>query len=357
MDRLVKKAAELAQKSEKKSPKRGVTKAQIKRSGRVKASLRTISRRFKERAVGFKPYKEKILLSADDKAERLKFAKKHVGKTPVEWNKVLHAVIDNKWYQVYHNGKHREHPAGMLRACWGHPGSMLGACCGHAAGMLGACWNHAVGTLGACCGHIASMLDASCGRAGGMLRQAASMPCASWPGRQPGPVGPSQASRPGRQPARQPTSQAAGTSRHQRAPPSRQQPPAPGGTARTEAARHTHASRRQTPGGTGQTGTQPAPGRGPRRHQPGSRPPTQPTSQHVDQPGSRRQPASAIGTRRRQPAGRPASRPARQQTRQAAGQPADQPGPSQPAWMAKHPGVPCSIHLQTICDSHLQLPC
>ena len=160
MDRLVKKAAELAQKSEKKSPKRGVTKAQIKRSGRVKASLRTISRRFKERAVGFKPYKEKILLSADDKAERLKFAKKHVGKTPVEWNKVLHAVIDNKWYQVYHNGKHREHPAGMLRACWGHPGSMLGACWGHAAGMLRACWEHAGTMLWARWGHAAGILRA-----------------------------------------------------------------------------------------------------------------------------------------------------------------------------------------------------
>ena len=72
--RLVKKTKELVQKAETKTPKRDVTKKQIKRSGRVKASLRTISRRFKEQKITFAPYKEKILLSADDKAERLKFA-------------------------------------------------------------------------------------------------------------------------------------------------------------------------------------------------------------------------------------------------------------------------------------------
>ena len=117
VDRLAKKTQELVQKNEKRTPKRDVTKKQIKHSARVKASLRTISRRFKERKITFGPYKEKILLSADDKAERLKFAKKHAGKSPAQWNKSLHAVIDNKWFQVYHNGKHRDWIA--RRSCRG----------------------------------------------------------------------------------------------------------------------------------------------------------------------------------------------------------------------------------------------
>ena len=117
VDRLVNKTKELVRKADKKSPKRDVTKAAVKRSARVKVSLRTIERRFKERQISFRPYKEKILLSAEDKEERLKWAKKHAAKTPAMWNKTLDAAIDNKWFQVYHNGKHRDWIA--RRSCRG----------------------------------------------------------------------------------------------------------------------------------------------------------------------------------------------------------------------------------------------
>ena len=84
VDRLVQKTRELVRKSEHKTPKRDVTKAQIKRSSRVKASLRTIGRRFDERKVTFGPDKEKLVLSKEDMAARLEWVREAQGRAPVQ---------------------------------------------------------------------------------------------------------------------------------------------------------------------------------------------------------------------------------------------------------------------------------
>ena len=61
------------------------------------------------RSVGekFGPLTEKILLDAEDKKSRLSFAKKYSKKPRTFWTQTLDAVIDNKWFQMYHNGKRR----------------------------------------------------------------------------------------------------------------------------------------------------------------------------------------------------------------------------------------------------------
>ena len=71
------------------------------------ASTRTIARRFKERGEKFGPLTEKILLDAEDKKSRQRFAKKYSKKPRTFWTQTLDAVIDNKWFQIYHNGKRR----------------------------------------------------------------------------------------------------------------------------------------------------------------------------------------------------------------------------------------------------------
>ena len=62
--RLVDKTKELTKKAAGKSD---VTKAQVRRSARCKASVKTIQRRFKEQKFTYHTYKEMILLSAEDK--------------------------------------------------------------------------------------------------------------------------------------------------------------------------------------------------------------------------------------------------------------------------------------------------
>ena len=114
IDNLIAKTKELKKKAD---GKRDITKKAVKRSARCKASVRTISRRFKDRKFAFKPYKEKILLTVEDMKARLAWAKKHRKKTPQMWKKALAAAIDNKWFQVYHNGKHRDWIA--RRSCRG----------------------------------------------------------------------------------------------------------------------------------------------------------------------------------------------------------------------------------------------
>ena len=91
MARLVEKTKELTKKA---AGKADVTKAQVRRSARCKAPVKTIGRRFKEQKFSLHPYKEKILLSAEDKKERLAWGKKHDRKTPEDWKKKAQTRTD-----------------------------------------------------------------------------------------------------------------------------------------------------------------------------------------------------------------------------------------------------------------------
>lgn len=85
-----------------------VTLKKIVRRSRIKASARTVRRRFKDRNLPFRPLREKLKLSEPDKKERLAFAKKHKGKPKCWWAKNIHLFIDNKYFKIFHNGKHRD---------------------------------------------------------------------------------------------------------------------------------------------------------------------------------------------------------------------------------------------------------
>ena len=61
--------------------------------------------------VYFRPLYEKLELTADDIKKRRAFAETHSGRTAAQWNRWLHAAIDNKLFQVYTNGKARDYAA------------------------------------------------------------------------------------------------------------------------------------------------------------------------------------------------------------------------------------------------------
>jgi hypothetical protein len=68
----------------------------------------------------------RIILSAKDREARLKWAKKYRKKPKKFWQKAVHANIDNTWFPIYHNGKHRDYAA--RRSCRGSyrgPGQSL----------------------------------------------------------------------------------------------------------------------------------------------------------------------------------------------------------------------------------------
>jgi len=88
--------------------KREVTLKMVKARMRLRCSERTISRSFATRGIRFRPLYEKPDLSDADKKERLAFAKEHKHRTANHWLKFLHAVIDNKVFPVYLNGKARD---------------------------------------------------------------------------------------------------------------------------------------------------------------------------------------------------------------------------------------------------------
>ena len=88
--------------------KKEITMAKIVRRARTKASARTVRRRFKARKIKFAPLREKILLTPQDKKDRLAFAKKYMKNPKSWWGKTLHVAIDNKYFKIYHNGKHRD---------------------------------------------------------------------------------------------------------------------------------------------------------------------------------------------------------------------------------------------------------
>jgi transposase len=114
IDRLVTKKDELVTKA---GGKHDVTINMVKFSARSSACTKTIRKSFKARKITWKPMRSSIILSAKDKEARLKWAKKYQKKPKKFWQKAVHANIDNKWFPIYHNGKHRDYAA--RRSCRG----------------------------------------------------------------------------------------------------------------------------------------------------------------------------------------------------------------------------------------------
>ena len=104
VDFLVKRLHELVVKA---NCKYTVTVKLLKRSSRVKASERTITKALHDRNIFFRKLREKPTLTTEDVAARLKFAKKYHSKPQAWWRKNVHAFIDGKHFQVYLNGESR----------------------------------------------------------------------------------------------------------------------------------------------------------------------------------------------------------------------------------------------------------
>ena len=85
-----------------------VSLKKIVRRSRIEASARTVRRCFKDRKLLFRPLREKFKLTEADKEERLAFAKKYKVKPKSWWTKNIHLFIDNKYFKIFHNGKHRD---------------------------------------------------------------------------------------------------------------------------------------------------------------------------------------------------------------------------------------------------------
>lgn len=88
-----------------------VTIAMIKERLGLTCSEKTISRAFWARGIRFKPLYEKPVLESADKSERLAWAHDHKHRSPAQWNRFIHAVIDNKVFPVYTSAKHRSYAA------------------------------------------------------------------------------------------------------------------------------------------------------------------------------------------------------------------------------------------------------
>ena len=88
-----------------------VTAAMLKRATKLKASVRTIQKALHKRNIRFRPLREKPVLTDDDIAARLKFAKTYRSKSKAWWNQNIHAFIDGKHFQVYLNANARSRAA------------------------------------------------------------------------------------------------------------------------------------------------------------------------------------------------------------------------------------------------------
>ena len=103
-DFLVRRLDELVRRSQNRYT---VTVAMLKRSTRVKASERTISKALHDRKIFFRKLREKPVLTEADIEERFAFAKKYRGKSSQWWLQHIHASIDGKFFKVYLSGAGR----------------------------------------------------------------------------------------------------------------------------------------------------------------------------------------------------------------------------------------------------------
>lgn len=85
-----------------------VTAQMVKEEMGLSCATKTVSRAFWNHGVYFRPQYEKPDLDDADKKERKQWGEANKHRSAVQWNKYLHAVIDNKVFQVYPNGKWRD---------------------------------------------------------------------------------------------------------------------------------------------------------------------------------------------------------------------------------------------------------
>lgn len=90
---------------------REVTVAMVKERLKLQCSTKTLSRAFWQHGVHFRPLYEKPDLSAEDIRQRRAWAERHSHRSGAQWGRYVHAIIDNKTFQVYHTAAARGHAA------------------------------------------------------------------------------------------------------------------------------------------------------------------------------------------------------------------------------------------------------
>ena len=108
---IYKRLEQVHKKMLKELPGQEVTIAMLKKRMGLQCSEKSISRAFWRHGVHVRPLYEKPDLSPEDVRERRAWASKHVHRSPAQWQKYVHAVIDSKTFQVCHTGASRGHAA------------------------------------------------------------------------------------------------------------------------------------------------------------------------------------------------------------------------------------------------------
>lgn len=88
-----------------------VTVTMVKQRMKLKCSVKSLSRAFWQHGVYFRPLYEKPDLSREDIRHRCEWAAKHAHRSAAQWGRYVHAIIDNKTFQVFHTPKARGHAA------------------------------------------------------------------------------------------------------------------------------------------------------------------------------------------------------------------------------------------------------
>ena len=109
--KIMSKYEKLLASSSRSSGLREVTVKMVKKAMNLKMGEKTICRAFWAHKVYLRPFYEKPYLSTADVNERRDFGHDQKHRSPAQWNKYLHAVIDNKVFPVYLNGRSRNFAA------------------------------------------------------------------------------------------------------------------------------------------------------------------------------------------------------------------------------------------------------
>ncbi len=110
-EKLYKKMEKVYHKMLREAPNKEVTPEMVKDRMGLDCCAKTVSRAFWDHGVYFRPLYEKPDLSPEDVKERREWAAAHKHRSAAQWNKYLHAVIDNKVFPVYATGKFRAYDA------------------------------------------------------------------------------------------------------------------------------------------------------------------------------------------------------------------------------------------------------
>ena len=88
-----------------------VTGAMLKKSARVKVSVKVMQERLHEQGVHFYAMRLKPSLTVEDIKARYEFAKDYMERPRGWWGSHIHLIIDVKFFPIYLNGKARSHAA------------------------------------------------------------------------------------------------------------------------------------------------------------------------------------------------------------------------------------------------------